>query len=94
LLSPRKLQDRIFEIETSSNIWIYSLITKASVEMISPDGGIAVLADENQINYYAVVMAWLGSPGKDRWGFNPLIFGIYGRKGINFNSSVSANFSL
>lgn len=56
-------QDRIFEITTSSNIWIYSLITKVSVEMISPDGGIAVLASENQINYCAVVMAWLGSTG-------------------------------
>lgn len=56
-------QDRIFEIESSSAIWIYSLITKASVEMISPDGGLSVLAANNQINFCAVVMAWLGSAG-------------------------------
>ena len=48
------------EITTSSNIWIYNLITKASVEMISPSGGIAVFGRDNHINYCSVVMAWLG----------------------------------
>ncbi|KAF6843019.1 LysM domain-containing protein [Colletotrichum musicola] len=54
-------QKRIMSIETSSDIWIYSLITKASIEMISPVGGVAVLGKDNNINYCDVVMAWLGS---------------------------------
>lgn len=54
-------QKRIMSIETSSDIWIYSLITKASIEMISPIGGVAVLGKDNKINYCDVVMAWLGS---------------------------------
>ncbi|QBZ59995.1 hypothetical protein PoMZ_04964, partial [Pyricularia oryzae] len=32
-------QDRIFEIADSSSIWVFNLITKASLEMISPSGG-------------------------------------------------------
>ncbi|EHA53386.1 hypothetical protein MGG_16973 [Pyricularia oryzae 70-15] len=32
-------QDRIFEISDSSSIWVFNLITKASLEMISPSGG-------------------------------------------------------
>lgn len=58
-------QDRIFEIESSSSIWIYSLITKASVEMISPRGGISVLGKDNKINFCSVVMAWMGSAQGD-----------------------------
>jgi hypothetical protein len=54
-------QDRIFEISTSSAIWIYSLITKASVEMISPENGMAVLGKDNKISYCDIVMAWMGS---------------------------------
>ncbi|KAH9223997.1 pectate lyase superfamily protein-domain-containing protein [Leptodontidium sp. 2 PMI_412] len=54
-------QERLFEIETSSDIWIYSLITKASVEMISPAAGVPVFGADNKINFCSVVMAWLGS---------------------------------
>ncbi len=56
-------QDRITYIEDSGDIWFYSLITKASVEMISPNGGISVLGIHNKINYCDVVMAWLGGAG-------------------------------
>ena len=65
-LDTEDCQDRIMEIESSGDIWIYSLITKASVEMISPDGGIAVLGKDNKINFCSVVMAWLGSAGSGR----------------------------
>lgn len=54
-------QDRIFEISSSSAVWIYSLITKASVEMISPSGGLSVLGKDNKISYCDIVMAWMGS---------------------------------
>ncbi|KAJ3493593.1 hypothetical protein NLG97_g4634 [Lecanicillium saksenae] len=54
-------QDRIFEIASSSAIWIYSLITKASVEMISPSGGLAVMGKDNKISYCDIIMAWMGS---------------------------------
>jgi hypothetical protein len=54
-------QDRVMEIDTSSAVWIYNLITKAAVEMISPDNGVAVLGKDNKISYYGIVMAWMGS---------------------------------
>ncbi|KAK6535009.1 hypothetical protein TWF281_006307 [Arthrobotrys megalospora] len=54
-------QDKIFEIKQSANIWIYSLITKASVEMISPVGGTPVIAAQNHHNYGSIVLAWFGS---------------------------------
>lgn len=56
-------QDRIAEIATSSDIWVYSLATKDSVEMISPDGGTSVLGADNHSNYLDVIMAWLGGAG-------------------------------
>lgn len=56
-------QDRIFNIKDSSSIWVYSLITKAAVEMISPEGGVAVLGKDNKINYCDIIMAWIGSAG-------------------------------
>lgn len=59
-------QDRVFEIDSSSQVWIYSLITKAAVEMISPAGGVSVLGKDNRYSYCDVVMAWMGSAGSDR----------------------------
>lgn len=59
-------QDRIFQITESSSVWIYSLITKASIEMISPDGGVAVLGKDNKINYCDIVMAWMGNAGQGK----------------------------
>lgn len=72
-------QRRMVSIETSSDIWIYSLITKATIEMISPVGGVAVLGKDNKINYCDVVMAWLGSAT-----------GGSSSKGVIYRSPVSA----
>ncbi|KAM7223771.1 hypothetical protein V8F06_000787 [Rhypophila decipiens] len=49
-----------FEIDGTSDVWVYSLITKASIEMVSPYEGTAVLGVDNTINFCSVVMAWLG----------------------------------
>lgn len=56
-------QDRIFEIEASSHVWVFSLITKASVEMISPAGGVSVLGKDNKFSYCDIIIAWMGSAG-------------------------------
>lgn len=56
-------QDRVFDIQDSSSIWIYSLITKAVVEMISPARGTPVIGKDNKVNYCDIVMAWLGNAG-------------------------------
>lgn len=40
-------QDRIFEISDSSSIWVFNLVTKASLEMISPSGGLSVMGKES-----------------------------------------------
>lgn len=72
-------QDRIFEIDGTSDVWIYSLITKASIEMISPYEGTAVLGADNKINFCSQVMAWLG--GADGSG---------GGKKLKYKSPISA----
>lgn len=59
-------QDRVFEIEASSRVWVFSLVTKASVEMISPAGGLSVLGKDNKFSYCSIVMAWMGSAGSNR----------------------------
>ncbi|KAH8895965.1 pectin lyase-like protein [Thozetella sp. PMI_491] len=74
-------QKRIMSIETSSDIWVYSLVTKASIEMISPVGGVAVLGKDNKISYCDIVMAWLGSAGG---GSNS------GSGGVKYRSPISA----
>lgn len=56
-------QDRIFYLEDSSSIWIYNLITKAAVEMLSPAKGTPVIGKENKVNYCHIIMAWLGNAG-------------------------------
>lgn len=72
-------QDRIFEIDGTSDVWVYSLITKASIEMISPYQGVAVLGADNHINFCSIVMAWLG--GADASG---------GGSKMKFRSPISA----
>lgn len=40
-------QDRIFEISDSSSVWVFNLITKASLEMISHNGGLSGMGKES-----------------------------------------------
>ncbi|KAK3296411.1 pectate lyase superfamily protein-domain-containing protein [Chaetomium fimeti] len=74
-------QDRIFEIDGTSDVWIYSLITKASIEMVSPYEGTAVLAADNKIGYCSIVMAWLGGSDTSEAG---------GKKGVSYKSPILA----
>jgi len=60
-LDTEDCQQKLVHIESSSNIWMLHLITKAAVEMISPVGGVPVLGWDNKINFCSIVMAWLGS---------------------------------
>ncbi|KAK7959253.1 pectin lyase-like protein [Apiospora aurea] len=52
-------QLRGFEVEQTSDIWIYNLCTKAVVEMISPLGGIPTYARDNMNGFLSSVLAWL-----------------------------------
>ncbi|KAH8589167.1 family 55 glycoside hydrolase [Bisporella sp. PMI_857] len=54
-------QQKMVETIGNSNVWIYNLVVKASIEMISPQGGTPILAADNQNGYAATILCWLGS---------------------------------
>ncbi|TPX10950.1 uncharacterized protein E0L32_008156 [Thyridium curvatum] len=57
-------QERGFEIQQSTDIWIYNLCTKAIQEMITPLGLVPVYARNNVNGFLSSVLAWLiGSEG-------------------------------
>ncbi|KAI5803498.1 glucan 1,3-beta-glucosidase [Peziza echinospora] len=52
-------QDKIVEIVSSSGVWLYNLITKASIQMVSPKGGRVIPATENHYAFGSTIMAYL-----------------------------------
>lgn len=61
-LKTESCQDRAFEIEQSSNIWIYNLCTKAIKEMISPTESAPTYARDNKNGFLSSVLAWVRAP--------------------------------
>jgi len=57
-------QDRVFEIEQSSDIWIYNLCTKAIVEMVSPKNSVATFARDNVNGFLSSILAWVKGPNE------------------------------
>ncbi|GAT20988.1 hypothetical protein RIB2604_00900080 [Aspergillus luchuensis] len=58
-LATENCQDRAFEIEESQDLWIYNLVTKAIVEMISPVNEKPTLANDNKNGFMSSILAWL-----------------------------------
>ncbi|KAL4788913.1 pectate lyase superfamily protein-domain-containing protein [Aspergillus venezuelensis] len=58
-------QERIASVEASSNLWLYNLATKGSVELISPadNNTNATFASDNQNGFLASIIAWLQGAG-------------------------------
>ncbi|KAL4962958.1 pectin lyase-like protein [Aspergillus stella-maris] len=57
-------QDRVFEVEQSYDVWIFNLVTKGIVEMISPVNENPTLAADNKNGFMSSTLAWLkGSKG-------------------------------
>ncbi|KAF7180792.1 hypothetical protein CNMCM7691_010083 [Aspergillus felis] len=59
-LKTENCQQRGFEIEQSSDIWIYNLCTKAIVEMVTPFQGVPTYARDNVNGFLSSILAWLG----------------------------------
>lgn len=59
-LDTNNCQQKGFEIEQSTNIWIYNLCTKAIVEMVSPFNGVPTYAKDNMNGFLSSILAWLG----------------------------------
>lgn len=59
-LRTENCQQRGFEIEQSSDIWIYNLCTKAIVEMVTPFQGVPTYARDNVNGFLSSILAWLG----------------------------------
>ncbi|KAJ6007783.1 hypothetical protein N7540_011759 [Penicillium herquei] len=53
-------QQRAFEIEQSTDVWIYNLCTKSIVEMITPFKGTPTYAKDNVNGLLSSILAWLG----------------------------------
>ncbi|KAH7020571.1 hypothetical protein EDB80DRAFT_677493 [Ilyonectria destructans] len=58
-LDTNDCQRRGVEIQESSDLWIYNLCTKAIIEMVTPTGGIATLAQDNMNGFLSSILAWL-----------------------------------
>ncbi|EEP79928.1 hypothetical protein UREG_04770 [Uncinocarpus reesii 1704] len=52
-------QDRGVEIEESTDIWFFNLVTKAIVEMVTPKGTRPTYAAENKNGYTSSLLAWV-----------------------------------
>jgi hypothetical protein len=62
----------VFEIDKSSDIWIYNLCTKAIREMVSPVKDVATMAADNKNGFLSSILAWVrnGTIGqRDYYGF-------------------------
>jgi hypothetical protein len=57
-LDTENCQDRGFQIEESYNIWLFNIVTKAIVEMISPTNLVPTYARDNKNGYCSSVLAW------------------------------------
>ncbi|KAL4956505.1 pectate lyase superfamily protein-domain-containing protein [Aspergillus filifer] len=51
-------QQRAFEVQQSSNVWIVNLVTKAILESISPFGEIATWAQDSRNGYTSSLLGW------------------------------------
>ncbi|KAH7329285.1 LysM domain protein [Stachybotrys elegans] len=58
-LKTENCQQRGIEVQSSKDIWIYNLCTKAIVEMISPAGKAPTMASNNKNGFLSSVLAWL-----------------------------------
>ncbi|PGH27695.1 hypothetical protein AJ80_00710 [Polytolypa hystricis UAMH7299] len=70
-LATENCQDRAFEVEQSQDLWIYNLVTKAIVEMISPANENATMAKDNKNGFMSSILAWLKG-SNDTTGQRPL----------------------
>ncbi|RLL97668.1 hypothetical protein CFD26_105896 [Aspergillus turcosus] len=59
-LKTEDCQQRGFEIEQSSDIWVYNLCTKAIIEMVTPFQGVPTYARDNVNGFLSSILAWLG----------------------------------
>ncbi|XP_014555283.1 carbohydrate-binding module family 50 protein [Bipolaris victoriae FI3] len=58
-LKTEDCQDRVFEIDQSTNVWIYNLCTKAVREMVTPVKSKATMAKDNQNGFLSSILAWV-----------------------------------
>ncbi|KAF7173027.1 hypothetical protein CNMCM5623_005136 [Aspergillus felis] len=58
-LATENCQDKAFEVVQSYDLWIYNLVTKAIVEMVSPVNEAPTLAKDNKNGFMSSILAWL-----------------------------------
>jgi hypothetical protein len=63
-LETENCQDRGLQIEESEDIWLFNLVTKAIVEMVSPTDLLPTYAKDNKNGYCSSILAWLRGSDK------------------------------
>ncbi|KAF3492429.1 LysM domain-containing protein [Arthroderma uncinatum] len=58
-LKTENCQDRAVEIIESSDIWLYNIVTKATLEMVTPHGTKPTYARDNKNGFLSSILAWV-----------------------------------
>ncbi|KAK2846374.1 hypothetical protein FQN49_005788 [Arthroderma sp. PD_2] len=58
-LKTENCQDRAVEIVESSDIWLYNIVTKATLEMVTPYGTKPTYARDNKNGFLSSILAWV-----------------------------------
>ncbi|OOQ88034.1 LysM domain protein [Penicillium brasilianum] len=64
-LKTEDCQQRVVQIEQSHDIWLFNLITKGVVEMVSPVGETPTYSKDNVNGYMSSILAWARGPGEN-----------------------------
>lgn len=82
-LETEDCQEKGFEVEQTSDLWVYNLVTKAIVEMISPVNEVPTLANDNQNGFMSSILAWLKGSDDITGQRNFTGFTIFDREGLS-----------
>lgn len=58
-MTTENCQDRVVEIEQSSDVWLYNLVTKAAVEMVTLVDETPTYAVDNVNGFMSSILAWV-----------------------------------
>lgn len=64
-LKAEDCQQRVVQIEQSRDIWLFNLITKGVIEMVSPVGEIPTFSKDNVNGFMSSILAWIRAPKEE-----------------------------
>ncbi|CAG8005098.1 unnamed protein product [Penicillium nalgiovense] len=76
-LETEDCQQHVVQIEQSRDVWLFNLITKGVVEMVSPVGETPTYSKDNTNGYMSSILAWIRGPDEEIGQRNFTGFQIY-----------------